>query len=95
MRSSVILAVFALAAFVAANESAYMVLPEVATGSAAVVTGTPYVTDKQTVQTHYETEEVPEKEIIEKPVYENVTVPWSQSTTRGSQRPSQLRSKSR
>merc|ERR1711975_44671 len=28
-----------------------------------------------TVQTHYETEEVPQKEVVEKPVYENVTVP--------------------
>merc|ERR1711907_239888 len=26
-------------------------------------------------QTHYETEEVPEKQVVEKPVYENVTVP--------------------
>merc|ERR1711912_49305 len=30
---------------------------------------------KTVVQTHYETEEVPEKQVVEKPVYENVTVP--------------------
>merc|ERR1711988_1715353 len=76
MRSSVIFAVFALAAFAAANESVDTVVPEmVATGSAAP---TPYVTDKSTTQTHYETEEVPEKEVVEKPVYENVTVPVEQ-----------------
>merc|ERR1711998_314116 len=71
MRSSVIFAVFALAAFAAANESVDTVVPEmVATGSAAP---TPYVTDKSTTQTHYETEEV-----VEKPVYENVTIPVEQ-----------------
>merc|ERR1711998_654669 len=71
MRSSVIFAVFALAAFAAANESVDTVVPEmVATGSAAP---TPYVTDKSTTQTHYETEEIPEK-----PVYENVTIPVEQ-----------------
>merc|ERR1711975_93511 len=76
MRSSVIFAVFALAAFAAANESVDTVVPEmVATGSAAP---TPYVTDKSTTQTHYETEEIPEKEVIEKPVYENVTIPVEQ-----------------
>merc|ERR1711975_184904 len=76
MRSSVIFAVFALAAFAAANESVDTVVPEmVATGSAVV---TPYVTDKSTTQTHYETEEIPEKEVVEKPVYENVTIPVEQ-----------------
>merc|ERR1711998_586160 len=76
MRSSVIFAVFALAAFAAANESVDTVVPEmVATGSAAP---TPYVTDKSTTQTHYETEEIPEKEVVEKPVYENVTIPVEQ-----------------
>merc|ERR1712054_385532 len=76
MRSSVIFAVFALAAFAAANESVDTVAPEmVATGSAVV---TPYVTDKSTTQTHYETEEIPEKEVVEKPVYENVTIPVEQ-----------------
>merc|ERR1711966_271912 len=76
MRSSVIFAVFALAAFAAANESVDTVVPEmVATGSATV---TPYVTDKSTTQTHYETEEIPEKEVVEKPVYENVTIPVEQ-----------------
>merc|ERR1711975_67618 len=76
MRSSVIFAVFALAAFAAANESVDTVVPEmVATGSAVV---TPYVTDTSTTQTHYATEEIPEKEVVEKPVYENVTIPVEQ-----------------
>merc|ERR1712023_131604 len=73
MRSAVLVAVFAFALAVSAQESADAVVPEMemlATGS-AVAAGF----DKQTVQTHYETEEVPEKEVVEKPVYENVTVP--------------------
>merc|ERR1711998_379894 len=72
MRSAVIVAVFAFALAVTAQEDTEAVVPEMdelATGSALAQAG------KTTVQTHYETEEVPQKEVVEKPVYENVTVP--------------------
>merc|ERR1711988_949557 len=72
MRSTVIVAVFAFALAVTAQESAEAVVPEMdemATGSAFFQAG------KTTVETHYETEEVPQKQVVEKPVYENVTVP--------------------
>merc|ERR1711975_90095 len=71
MRSPVILAVIALACAVTAQESAEVVVPEVEMEQAA---GSG-VGAKTVVQTHYETEEVPEKQVVEKPVYENVTVP--------------------
>merc|ERR1712054_734831 len=71
MRSPVIVAVIALACAAIAQESSETVVPEMemqqATGSG--------VGAKTVVQTHYETEEVPEKQVVEKPVYENVTVP--------------------
>merc|ERR1712054_282616 len=63
---------FAFALAVTAQESAEAVVPEMdemATGSAFFQAG------KTTVETHYETEEVPQKQVVEKPVYENVTVP--------------------
>merc|ERR1711975_202765 len=72
MRSAVIVAVFAFPLAVTAQESAEAVVPEMdemATGSAFFQAG------KTTVETHYETEEVPQKQVVEKPVYENVTVP--------------------
>merc|ERR1712054_311466 len=71
MRSPVIVAVIALACAAIAQESSETVVPEMemqqATGSG--------VGAKTVVQTHYETEEGPEKQVVEKPVYENVTVP--------------------
>merc|ERR1712054_163977 len=75
MRSAVIVAVFAFALAVTAQEDTEAVVPEMdelATGSALAQAG------KTTVQTHCETEEVPQKEVVEKPVYENVTVPVQQ-----------------
>merc|ERR1712054_167743 len=63
---------FAFALAVTAQEDTEAVVPEMdelATGSALAQAG------KTTVQTHYETGEVPQKEVVEKPVYENVTVP--------------------
>merc|ERR1711975_208197 len=71
MRSPVIVAVIALACAAIAQESSETVVPEMemqqATGSG--------VGSKTVVQDHYEVEEVPQKQVIEKPVYENVTVP--------------------
>merc|ERR1711988_90248 len=71
MRSPVIVAVIALACAAIAQESSETVVPEMemqqATGSG--------VGSKTVVQDHYEVEEVPQKQVVEKPVYENVTVP--------------------
>merc|ERR1712054_102902 len=71
MRSPVIVAVIALACAAIAQESSETVVPEMemqqATGSG--------VGSKTVVQDHYEVGEVPQKQVIEKPVYENVTVP--------------------
>jgi len=68
----VIFAVFAVVALaVSAQEPVDEVVPElVATGSA--------FGSKTVIDTHYETEEVPEKQVVEKPIYENVTVPVEQ-----------------
>merc|ERR1712178_201398 len=71
MRSTVIVAVFAFALAVTAQESVDAVLPE-ADASGSGFGSTTVVSD------HYETEQVPEKEVVEKPVYENVTVPVEQ-----------------
>merc|ERR1712178_451482 len=71
MRSPVIVAVIALACAAIAQESSETVVPEMEMEQAA---GSG-VGAKTVVQTHYETEEVPEKQVVEKPVYENVTVP--------------------
>merc|ERR1711975_76018 len=71
MRSTVIVAVFAFALAVTAQESVDAVLPE-ADASGSGFGSTTVVGD------HYETEQVPEKEVVEKPVYENVTVPVEQ-----------------
>merc|ERR1712054_721633 len=71
MRSTVIVAVFAFALAVTAQESVDAVLTE-ADASGSGFGSTTVVSD------HYETEEVPQKEVVEKPVYENVTVPVEQ-----------------
>merc|ERR1712227_147600 len=81
MRSTVIVAVIALAFAVSAQDAIDAVAPEleqVAASGSGLGSQTEEVPQKTEVSTHYETEEVPQKEVVEKPVYENVTVPVEQ-----------------
>merc|ERR1712054_691302 len=79
MRSAVIVAVFAFALAVTAQEDTEAVVPEMdelATGSALAQAG------KTTVQTHYETEEVPHQEVTKTiPVQKKVEVKEVVETT--------------
>merc|ERR1712178_37260 len=62
-----------------AEDSSFAAVSQGAAAGSGAVIGLPgSETEKSVTQTHYETEQVPVKEVVEKPVYENVTVPVEQ-----------------
>merc|ERR1712178_181692 len=62
-----------------AEDSSFAAVSQGAAAGSGAVIGLPgSETEKSVVSDHYETEQVPEKEVVEKPVYENVTVPVEQ-----------------